>query len=67
MRWKDNIKNSFIKVSCITLSNGPIKSVISRLKTILKSANGYRNFNRIKNIIMYSLTKNTPMKGVPKK
>ncbi len=66
-RWKDYIRNSFIRIDGRRLSNGPIEGVISRIKTIMKNANGYKNFNRFKNRVMYSLNKNTPIKGVPKK
>ena len=49
------------------LSNGPIEGANSRIKTILKSANGYTNFNRLRNRIMYSLNKDIPIKGNPKR
>ena len=39
------------------LTNGPIESVNSRIKTIKKNANGFRNFPRMRNRIMYSLNK----------
>lgn len=66
-RWKDYIRNSFIRVDGRRLSNGPIEGVISRIKTMMKNANGYKNFNRFKNRMMYSINKNTPIKGTPKK
>ncbi len=63
IHWKDEIKNSFIRYQGKRLSNGPIEGANSRIKTILKSANGYTNFNRLRNRIMYSLNKDIPIKG----
>ena len=65
--WKTEIKNSFIRYQGKRLSNGPIEGANSRIKTILKSANGYTNFNRLRNRIMYSLNKDIPIKGNPKR
>ena len=65
--WKKEIKNSFIRYLGKRLSNGPIEGANSRIKTILKSANGYINFNRLRNRIMYSLNKDIPIKGNPKR
>lgn len=66
-RWKINIKNSFIKVNGKRLSNGPMEGINSRIKTMMKSANGFRNFNRFRNRVIYSINKNVPIKGTPKK
>lgn len=65
--WKKEIKNSFIRYLGKRLSNGSIEGANSRIKTILKSANGYINFNRLRNRIMYSLNKDIPIKGNPKR
>ena len=67
IHWKAEIKNSFIRYQEKRLSNGPIEGTNSRIKTILKSANGYTNFNRLRNRIMYSLNKDIPIKGNPKR
>ena len=67
IHWKNEIKNSFIRYQGKRLSNGPIEGANSRIKTILKSANGYTNFNRLRNRIMYSLNKDIPIKGNPKR
>ena len=67
IHWRKEIKNSFIRYNGIRLSNGPIEGANSRIKTILKSANGYINFNRLRNRIMYSLNKDIPLKGNPKR
>ena len=67
IHWKDEIKNSFIRYQGKRLSNGPIEGANSRIKTILKSANGYTNFNRLRNRIMYSLNKDIHIKKNPKR
>lgn len=66
VRWKIEIKNSFIKHLGKRLSNGPIEGTNSRIKTILKSGNGYINFNQLRNRMMYLLNKDVPIKGNPK-
>lgn len=65
--WKTEIKNSFIRYQGKRLSNGPIEGTNSRIKTILKSANGDTNFNRLRNRIIYSLNKDIPINGDPKR
>ena len=67
IHWKKEIKNSFIRYQEKRLSNGPIEGANSRIKTIIKSANGYINFNRLRNRIMYSLNKDVSIKGNPKR
>lgn len=76
-RWRNEIKNSFIKVKIGTsnegkdiikrLSNGPMEGTNSRLKCIIKNANGYRNFNRFRNRCFFAINKNEPILGRPKK
>lgn len=66
-RWKPYIKNSFIKVNNKRLSNGPMEGINSRIKTMLKSANGIKKFYRLRNRIIYSINKNVPIKGAPNK
>lgn len=65
-KWKPYIKNSFIRVDNRRLSNGPMEGINSRIKTIMKAANGYKNFNRLRNRIIYSLNKNIPINLAPK-
>ena len=67
IKWKINIKNSFIRINGKRLSNGPMEGINSRIKTMMKSANGFRNFNRFRNRVIYSINKNVPIKGTPKK
>ena len=77
--WKVEIKNSFIKVDVRIkdkkgnyiivkkrLSNGPMEGCNSRIKCIIKNANGYRNFDRFRKRVFFSLNKNTPIKSKQK-
>ena len=66
-RWKPNIKNSFIRIDNKRLSNGPMEGINSRIKTILKSANGIKQFYRLRNRIIYSINKDIPIKKLTKK
>ena len=66
-RWQENMKNSFIRVEGRRLSNGPIEGVNSRIKTIMRNANGYKSFERLRNRIMYSINKDMPFLGTPNK
>lgn len=65
--WKKYIKNSFIRVKNRRLSNGPMEGLNSRIQTLMKSANGYHDFNRFRVRAIYSINKNVPIKGTPKK
>ena len=66
--WKENILNSFIKVDSIDgttkrrLSNGPIEGINSIIEKINVNGNGYTNFYRFRNRIIYSINKNVPLK-----
>jgi len=55
INWFEEIVNSFTMINGKRISNGKIESTNSRIKTILKVANGYQNFSRLRNKIMYSL------------
>lgn len=57
INWKDEIKNSFLVFNKRRVSNGPIESTNSKIKTIIKTANGIRKFTRLRNRIMYSVNK----------
>lgn len=61
--WQVEIKNSFVRVGKRRLSNGPIENMNSQIKTIIKTSNGYKDFRRLRNRILYSLNKDTPIKG----
>jgi transposase len=62
LKWRLEIKNSFIRVNGKRLSNGKIEKMNSKVKTIIKSANGLKNFDRLKRRIMYSMNKDIPIK-----
>lgn len=55
--WKEEIIASFSIVNGKRVSNGPIEGRNSLAKKVLKLANGYSNFQRFRNRIMYSLNK----------
>ena len=55
--WKNEIVNSFSYVNGKRVSNGPIEGRNSLVKKVLKLANGYSNFKRFRNRIMYCLNK----------
>ncbi|WP_373422621.1 transposase [Acholeplasma oculi] len=61
--WKVEIKNSFIMSKGRRISNGPIESTNSKIKTIIKVSNGIRDFRRLRGKIMYSINKDTPLKN----
>ena len=60
--WKQEIINSFIRINCKRLSNGPMESENGRIGKILSDGNGYSNFNRFRNRVMFGLNKNEPIK-----
>ncbi len=66
-RWRKYIKNSFIRVEKKRLSNGPMEGINSRIKTILKSANGIKKFFRLRNRVIYSINKNVPLRNINNK
>lgn len=66
-RWRKYIKNSFIRVNNKRLSNGPMEGINSRIKTILKSANGIKKFFRLRNRVIYSINKDIPLRNINKK
>lgn len=61
--WKTEILNSFIKIDGKRLSNSKIENKNSQIKTIMKTANGYKGFYRLRNRKLFSLNKNTPIIG----
>lgn len=52
--WKEEILNSFINYEGKRLSNGKIENKNKYVKKIKDIANGYANFKRFRNRIMYS-------------
>lgn len=62
IKWHDEIVNSFDEYDGRRLSNGPAESANSRIKLIKTAGNGYRNFERFKLRIMYSLNTGSSIK-----
>ena len=60
--WEKEIINSFIRVNSKRLSNGPMESENGRISKIMSDANGYSNFERFRNRVMFGLNKDEPMK-----
>ena len=59
--FKEEIKNSFIVIDNRRLSNGAMEGVNSRLKCLIKNANGYKNFSRFRNRCIYTINKDVPI------
>ena len=57
--WRTEILNSFIPVDNRRISNGPIESINGRIKILLKTSLKYKNFERLKNRIMYCINKDS--------
>lgn len=57
-KWYTELLNSFDWVDGRRLSNGPIEGKNSYVKKILSNANGFNNFTRARNKIMYSQNHN---------
>ena len=57
--WHVEIVNSFTIINGRRISNGPIEGVNNKIRTLTKNANGYVNFERMGNRIMYVSNKNT--------
>lgn len=60
--WKTEIVNSFDRVNGLRISNGPIESVNARIDVIKLNGNGYRNFERFKLRVLYSLNEISSIK-----
>lgn len=61
-KWHQEIINSFDTYDGRRISNGPIESVNSRIKLIKRNANGYKNFDRFRKRVLYSLNSNSTIK-----
>ena len=55
--WREQIKNSFIRIDKLRLSNGKMEGCNSRLKCLIKNANGFKNFDRFKRRCLYAINK----------
>lgn len=61
--WRMEIKNSFIRFNGRRVSNGPIESTNNKIKTIIKTANGIKDFNRFRKRVLYSINKDIPIQN----
>ena len=57
--WKTEILNSFIYIDERRISNGPIESINGRIKVLMKTSLKYKNFERLRNRIMFCINKNS--------
>lgn len=57
--WKTEIVNSFSIYKDRRVSNGPIEGRNSWIKKILRLANGYSNFERFRNRVIYCLNRHS--------
>lgn len=55
--WKTEILNSFIYIDKRRISNGPIESINGRIKVLMKTSLKYKNFERLRNRIMFCINK----------
>lgn len=62
-KWRNEIKNSFIRVDGRRISNGSIESTNNKIKTIIKTSNGIRKFTRFRNRVLYSINKDIPLQN----
>lgn len=53
-KWQEELLNSFQWIDGRRVSNGPLEGKNSYVKKILSNANGFTNFERARNKIMYS-------------
>ena len=69
VRWKNEIINSFIKVNpekTKRVNNGIIENRNKTIKNIKHNSNGYRNWERFRNSVMYVLNDDATYYMYPK-
>ncbi len=66
LEWKTEILNSFFRLNGYRISNGNLERKNSDIKTIIKVSNGYTNFERLRNRIMFSINKTEPIQAYRK-
>ena len=67
LNWKTEIINSFNRFNGKRISNGPMERVNRDIKLIYNISFGSKNYERIRNRIMYTLNEDTPILGYTKK
>jgi transposase len=65
--WHDEIINSFSRVNGRRVTNGPMERANENIKTIFRLAYGARNFERMRNRIMFVMNSDSPTLYEPKK
>ena len=63
INWKNEILTSFLRLGNWRVSNGNLERKNSDIKTLVKVSNGFTNFTRTRNRIMFSINKNVPIKN----
>jgi len=66
-RWRNEIINSFHRINGHVISNGGMERANRDIKTIIRHAYGYTNFQRLRNRIMYVKNDDAPILGNRKK
>lgn len=59
LNWRTEIINSFNRENGFIISNGGMERKNRDIKTIVRNSFGYRNFNRFRNRVMYSINDNS--------
>ena len=54
-KWKQEIIHSFSRINNKRISNGPIESRNNTIKLLIRNAAGYRNFDHLRNRILYCI------------
>ena len=65
--WKYEIINSFTRYNGKRISNGSMERINRSIKTLYHISFGSKNFERIRNRIMYTLNNNSTILGTSKK
>ncbi len=63
--WKEYIINSFIIVNGRRLSNGAIEGYNATIEKINRNGNGYNNFYRFRNRVIYVINKDVAIRNIP--
>ena len=60
--WFNEIINSFTKHKGKRYNNAPLESRNRQIKTIMKNAYGFKNFERFRARVLYSINKDIPLR-----
>lgn len=59
--WRSEIINSFHRVNGYIISNGGMERTNRDVKTLIRHAYGFKNFDRVRNRIMYVINEDAPI------